>query len=332
MNETTYEIKDIPVHKIDDSGATQSRVRLDEDTIQAYAASMLDGDPFPAIIVYHDKEEDAVEKYWPADGLHRLMAAKRVGFNDIKCEVRTGTFRDALKHSLGANVNQGLRRTNGDKRCAVSKALADDEWSEWTVREIADLCGVSHTLVEKMRKEKDQMTEILATVAKPELTTTQQLPLAEAREADDEIANVLHAELADDMLDEADDTDAYEIELVEREVTPEAIKAKLQKSGTEVVSTNLRKEAISALGVLVRKLNALRIKHHCEDWLENIETAIEQVEDLPKDQLVVNGRVVLEPSSTSKDDDNNDEGWGAPDAEDDDNGGSGAPESNADAA
>src|SRR4051812_11842038 len=137
---------------------------------------MKDGDSFPPIIVYHDKEEDGDEKYWPADGLHRLAAAKLARCNYIKCDVREGTFRDALKHSLGANVNQGLRRTNADKRCAVVKALADDEWSGWTVREIADLCGVSHTLVENMRKEEDQQAEILATVAKPDLATTQSLP------------------------------------------------------------------------------------------------------------------------------------------------------------
>src|SRR3954453_9296996 len=122
MTEKTYELKDIPVVKIDDSGATQSRVKLDADTIEVYADSMKVGDAFPPIIVYHDKEEDGAEKYWPADGLHRSAAAKLARRNYINCDVREGTFRDALKHSLGANVNQGLRRTNADKRCAVAKA------------------------------------------------------------------------------------------------------------------------------------------------------------------------------------------------------------------
>ena len=44
-----------------------------------------------------------------------------------------------------------MRRTNEDKRRAVFKLLADDEWAKWSDREIARQCGVGPDLVGTLR-------------------------------------------------------------------------------------------------------------------------------------------------------------------------------------
>jgi hypothetical protein len=42
-------------------------------------------------------------------------------------------------------------RTNEDKRRAVMTLLGDEEWSQWSNREIARRCGVHHDLVGSLR-------------------------------------------------------------------------------------------------------------------------------------------------------------------------------------
>jgi len=46
----------------------------------------------------------------------------------------------------------GLRRTNDDKRMAVSKLLKDKEWSKWSDNKIAKICHVDNHTVMRLRK------------------------------------------------------------------------------------------------------------------------------------------------------------------------------------
>ena len=62
-------------------------------------------------------------------------------------------LRDAILHSFEANISHGLRPSIADRRKSVTAMLLDIEWQEWSDREIARKCGVSHTLVAAMRKE-----------------------------------------------------------------------------------------------------------------------------------------------------------------------------------
>nr|WP_244557034.1 hypothetical protein [Fulvimarina manganoxydans] len=67
-------------------------------------------------------------------------------------DIRQGTRRDAILHSVGANATHGMRRTNADKRRAVTRLLEDAEWAAWSDREIARRCGVSQPFVGSMRE------------------------------------------------------------------------------------------------------------------------------------------------------------------------------------
>ena len=141
-------IKTISISKIR-TDKTQSRARTDKATVHEYLLSMRAEEKFPPVVVYFDGEH-----YWLADGFHRLAAALEFGSETIECEVREGGMRDALKYSLGANSQLGLPRTNADKRHAVDIALRDEEWCGMSDRAIAEMCGVSNTLVSDMRLDQ----------------------------------------------------------------------------------------------------------------------------------------------------------------------------------
>ena len=138
----------LSLDKIRIDGGTQSRAKIDQDVVVEYATAMQEGAKFPPVVVFHDGAE-----YFLADGFHRYFAAKKAGSPGIKCDVKEGTLRDAILYSFGANHDHGLRRTTADKRKAVIAMLSDIEWQEWSDREIARQCQVSHPFVAAIRKE-----------------------------------------------------------------------------------------------------------------------------------------------------------------------------------
>lgn len=134
-------------------GGTQSRAELNEAVVAEYAEAIESGAKFPPVSLFFDGNT-----YWLADGFHRYFAAKKAGLVEVEAAVAEGGRRDAVLHSLGANTNHGLRRSNADKRKAVETLLADSEWALMSDREAAKVCGVSHTFVAAIRSS-------LATVA-----------------------------------------------------------------------------------------------------------------------------------------------------------------------
>lgn len=138
----------VPQIKVD--GGTQSRESLNNEVIEDYAQSMIDGAAFPAITVFYDGSD-----YWLADGFHRYHACIKAGLDCIDADVKQGDRRQAILFSVGANAMHGLRRTNADKRRAVMRLLEDDEWKKWSDREIGRRCGVFHQMVATLRRSLD---------------------------------------------------------------------------------------------------------------------------------------------------------------------------------
>ena len=93
-------------------------------------------------------------RYCIADGWHRFYAVRELGRPVISAIVHVGGRHEALKFALGANAAHGLRRTNKDKRKAVEIALR--EYPKLSNRAIADLCRVSHVMVNDIRKEVEE--------------------------------------------------------------------------------------------------------------------------------------------------------------------------------
>ena len=143
----------IPIDKISTEG-TQTRAELNNIVINEYAEAYEQGIELPPIDVYFDEET-----YWLADGFHRLRAAQQIGRDTIAANVHPGGQREAIFHAVGANETHGLRRTNADRRNAVCIMLQDPEWSQWSDRDLAERCMVSHTFVNRLRHEMNQAKE-----------------------------------------------------------------------------------------------------------------------------------------------------------------------------
>jgi len=127
--------------------SAQMRIVVSETVVGEYAEAINDGAEFPPIVVFFDGAA-----HWLADGFHRLAAHQKLGYDTIQADIREGGLRDAIQYSLGANETHGLRRTRADKRRAVETALADPEWAQLSDRDVAKMCGVSHTLVSQVRR------------------------------------------------------------------------------------------------------------------------------------------------------------------------------------
>lgn len=130
---------------------TQPRVEIDYDVVKDYTQAIMDGATFPPMVVFYDGAQFIL-----ADGFHRwhaYSAATSDKFGPSCVEVREGGLRDAQLYACSANKDHGLRRTNEDKRHTVKFMLMDDEWCQWSNREIAKHVGVGSRLVDSVRNE-----------------------------------------------------------------------------------------------------------------------------------------------------------------------------------
>lgn len=127
-------------------GGTQQRVKLSDDHVTELAQALLKKKRVPPPVAFHDGKD-----YWLADGFHTVLAHKSLQRDFVVVEVRSGSQRDAVLYSCGANAAHGLKRSNDDKRKAVLTLLADAEWSQWSDHRLADAVGVSHTFVAGLR-------------------------------------------------------------------------------------------------------------------------------------------------------------------------------------
>ena len=153
-------IQHINIELIRQDGGTQARAAMDAVAIEEYALAMAEGGNFPPVVVFQEGDV-----YWLGDGFHRAAAHfKAFGYAPIAADVREGGLREARLFAIGANMDHGIRRTNADKRMAVSLLLQDPEWSTWSNREIARRCGVSDPFVMKVRDE-------VLTVSTPKVVT-----------------------------------------------------------------------------------------------------------------------------------------------------------------
>jgi len=142
-----------------DGGELQTRSAMSEETVEEYAEVFANAneedrwDAMPPVSVIYN---GATNRHWLTDGFHRVAAAKRVGMTEIACDERPGSRCDALREALKANVTNGLRRNNADKRHALEMAWASRMelfGGEPSNGLLADACGVSTRTVIRFREE-----------------------------------------------------------------------------------------------------------------------------------------------------------------------------------
>lgn len=144
-------VSTVPLDAIRVEADLQPRYMMYASFIGEYADAMRAGDEFPPVVLFLDA--DGV--YWLADGFHRFNAARVVGREVIRADVRAGDRDAAIRHSLGANATHGIRRTNADKRRAVERCLARYVGKETRPGspEIAAECRVTDRFVREMLGE-----------------------------------------------------------------------------------------------------------------------------------------------------------------------------------
>ena len=157
--------------KIRIDGGTQSRQKIDQNVVARYADMILDGAKFPPVVAFYDGEE-----YWLADGFHRYFANKRINSPSIEVIAHDGSVRDAILYGFSANINHGLPPTYEDKRNAVLLMLNDIEWQDMSNRQIAKICGVSHTFVNDLRTQLNNKKAPSGSASTTKKTTTAPTP------------------------------------------------------------------------------------------------------------------------------------------------------------
>ena len=135
----------VPLALIRLDPGTQVRARIDEEVVGEYAQAMGKGAPFPEVTLV----KETPYHFAIADGWHRVLAAKKLGRKHILARWTPGDRQTTLRIALRANAAHGLRRTNADKRRAVELALK--AFPRLSSRQIADLCAVSHFMVDAVR-------------------------------------------------------------------------------------------------------------------------------------------------------------------------------------
>jgi hypothetical protein len=95
----------------------QPRAAIDRTVLENYVQLLVDGVRFPPVVAFRDGDV-----LWLADGFHRWHAHKVIDADGIEADIREGTRRDALLHSLAANAKHGLQRGATDYSRAYETA------------------------------------------------------------------------------------------------------------------------------------------------------------------------------------------------------------------
>jgi hypothetical protein len=136
-----------PLDRITFDHSVQSREATNTETVNEYAERMQAGDAFPPVVLFGSVDNNALI----GDGWHRVLAAKQIGLKTIDADLRPGGKREARACAVAANADNGLPRTNADKRRCVLMALEDNP--TMTDVAIAMLCRVTRKTVGNHRPE-----------------------------------------------------------------------------------------------------------------------------------------------------------------------------------
>lgn len=249
------------------NGGTQSRDKMDKNTITDYAQLMMDGAVFPPIEVFYDKKD-----YWLVDGFHRYHACMNIKRKEIEVKVIEGTKQEAFEYSLGVNDKHGKPRSTDDKRKAVKRALENAITSLLSNRDIAKKCAVTHMFVIKYKAqlEKEKLSSSKTDAPKVETVTE-----------DEDLVPSEHYELSEE--DKLKELSSSNVELSE-EVEKLKFDLAVLKMEDDTAAQEEIKTTIETLRDenkrLERELDAMKVSR--DQYMKKANEAVKQVTTLQK--------------------------------------------------
>ena len=119
--------------------------RVDEDHVQALTEVL---DRLPPVVV--DERTMMV-----IDGVHRVEASRRMGRTVIRALLFSGSETDAVVIAIQANVKHGKPLNRGERQAAAATLLrrCPDRSDRW----VAEVCGLSHSTVARVRQAADAL-------------------------------------------------------------------------------------------------------------------------------------------------------------------------------
>jgi hypothetical protein len=119
--------------------------RVDEDHMLALAEVL---DRLPPVVV--DKRTMKV-----IDGVHRVEASRRTGRTEIRAVFFEGNETDALVVAVQANIRHGKPLSRSERQAAAGALLR--RCPERSDRWLAEVCGLSHSTVARIRQAADAL-------------------------------------------------------------------------------------------------------------------------------------------------------------------------------
>lgn len=122
---------------------------VNPDVVDDYARAIEKGEEFPPLTVFQVDGE-----YTLVDGFHRYKALEQLGVECVDCEVHTGSSEEAHNYSqFVANRKNGARLSRADLRAVVVRLVTDEQHANTPNTTLAELAGVSHSTVQRVREE-----------------------------------------------------------------------------------------------------------------------------------------------------------------------------------
>ena len=150
MNDTTPKEQRLPLETIQPLKKYQVRLLgINPDVVEDYARAMEAGQEFPPLTVFRVGPD-----YVLVDGFHRHGAYLQRGTDTVACEVYDGTGEEAYTFAqFEANRKNGQRLSRADLRAVVTRLVTDKQYVNTPSTTLADLAGVSHSTVNRVREE-----------------------------------------------------------------------------------------------------------------------------------------------------------------------------------
>lgn len=138
----------IELAKIQRVASCQQRCLFDNDAVADLVEALENGEEPPPVVLFHDGSN-----WFLADGFYRCASYEAAGRSHIYADVHSGTLRDAILYSCGANASHGKKRSGADITKAVRALLSDSTWGRWPDSRIANACRVTKARVQRIKAE-----------------------------------------------------------------------------------------------------------------------------------------------------------------------------------